>query len=200
MDSFKNISSSNFFFMLPRSRLKALIKRTFRIGYVFCGYDNCTKTVEVNDKNDLEISDFASKKIIQAPRRDMFEKLNNSDIDILKEIFSKDMPVIDEEKTVLILTQPLFPDGIVESESDQKQIYKNMINEYTDTSDNIVIKPHPRDTVDYSSLYPNAIILEKDMPVEILKYSFRKPFKKIITYDSTSFASLNAKAYIRTRK
>lgn len=184
LDSFKNISKTCFSYMLPNKSIKTQIKRFFGIGYLYCGYDRFVYEVEVNDKKGVEIADFAFKKIIELPRKPLFDHLAKDDINSLCQIFLKDIPDIDPQNSILLLTQPLFVDSVVKSEKKQIEYYKNLVDKYRFELE-LVVKPHPRDTTDYSSVFPNAKIIDKNMPVEMLTLIGTKKFKKLVTYNST---------------
>lgn len=197
LDSFKYISKSNFSFMLNNSCMKSALKKFFGIGYVYCGYDNCTIEVEVNNKNNIEIARFAGNKLVEIPRDAMFNALTPKDRNVLKSVFLKDMPEVIPEKTVLLLTQPFCTDGILNSEEDQIKLYKQLVMENTSgiSDEQLVIKPHPRDYTDYVPFFPAAVILNKNMPVEILGLKKNEKFSKILSIDSTSAKFLKAKKY-----
>lgn len=197
LDSFKHISSSIFCYMLPKRRLRAWIKRTFRIGYVFCGYDSCTYEVEVNDRAGVEIEPFASQKIREIPRGELFKRLSAEDIELLKKIFMKAIPEIRPEESCLLLTQPFFADGVTDSEEAQLSYYRKMAEKYSD-GEKLVIKPHPRDPVDYSGTFPDAVILDKNMPVEILELTGNTGYFKVLSVNSTASGFIKAQKYIIT--
>ena len=46
------------------------------------------------------------------------------------------------------------------------------------------IKPHPRDIFDYSQLFPDAIILERTMPSEVLNFCLPFTFRRAVTVQS----------------
>lgn len=202
MDSFKNISKSNFAFMLNGSRIKYAIKSFFRIGYVYCGCDKHTVEVEVNDKKELEIASFAKDKIVEVPRDTMFDALTENDINVLNDIFFKDMPEIIHEKTILLLTQPFYTDNVLKSENEQIKLYKRLVMENMSDiqKEQLVIKPHPRDNTDYTSVFPTAVILNKNMPVEVLGLKMGTEFLKILSVNSTATRFLKAKSYHNTKK
>lgn len=197
LDSFKFISTSIFRYMIPKRRFRSSVKNFFRVGYVFCGYDNYTYEVEVNDRNGVEIESFASEKIVQVPRKEMFDRLTPEDIDLLKNIFMKKIPEIDPEGSALLLTQPLFVDGVVRSEKDQLSYYRKLVDNNL-SSERLIIKPHPRDLTDYSEAFPEAVILDKNMPVEILELTQNTGYRKLLSINSTSARFIKAQKYILT--
>lgn len=184
LDSFKSISKSCFSYMMPNSGLKAAVKRFLGIGYSYFGLDGAAYEIEVNDIQGVEIAQFAAKRLKEEPRNNLFDPLNESDKELLCNIFMRELPQFYPERSVLLLTQPLTVDLLEKSEREQIEYYKSLVREYSSGLD-VVIKPHPRDTADYSSDFPDAVILDKNMPVEILSISGIKPFKKTITYNSS---------------
>ncbi len=189
LNSFKVISRTCFAYMLPRRRFWSLFKRTFGIGYVFCGYDKCTTEVEINELDGLEIADFAKDKLVEAPRKPMFDALTEADKKVLCDVFMKDIPPIEPEKSVLLLTQPLYIDGTVSSEEEQIEIYKRLVAENI-TDEKLVIKPHPRDLTDYSAAFPEAVILDKNMPVEVMDLLLSISFKISLVSEFSSVVKL----------
>ncbi len=193
IDSFKIISSTKWRYMLPRSILKARIKSLFRIGYVFCGYDNVTTKIEVNDKNGTALSSYAEKKLVEVPRKQLFESLASRGIDILKKIFIGEMPDVDFNSAALLLTYPMYEDGVTDSVEKQLEIYQKFVAENA-PGEKLIIKPHPRDFTDYSDAFPEAVILDKNMPSEMFAL-MNVCFKKILSLNSTSAYSLKAQSY-----
>lgn len=195
LDSFKNISKSPFSYMLRGNPFIMFLKNHLRIGYVFCGYDKYTSTVEVNSIEGIETKHLASKKLVELPRQPMFDRLSASELDILKNIFLKDIPFLDYKSYVLLLTQPLFADRVVASEYEHIEIYKDLIRK-TASCYNLVIKPHPRDNVDYSVVFPEALVFEKNMPLEIIALVEKPHFAKVISFNTTCINVIKADEYV----
>ncbi len=197
LDSFKSLSHSPFAFMLPRFTLKSYIDKVFHFGYAFCGSDNCTVCVEVNEANGVELKGSIRNKIVEYPRADLFKDLSVEDKLILSDIFLCHNLVTIPENAVLLLTQPLFVDGIVSTQEEQMNIFSRAINNAIDSNQQLVVKPHPRDILSYEEKFPDALILDKNMPVEMFAILAEYNFAKIITYNSTALKSLRAKEYIK---
>lgn len=196
LDCFKTISKTSFSYMLPKSKIKTAIKKALRIGYVFLGLDSSTAEIEVNEAKDLEISSFSSDKIKAVSRAEMFNALSESDKECLLQIFAVNKPNIHPEKSVILLTQPLYIDGVVKDEREQFDLYETIVRENLAPKEDLVIKPHPRDNMDYLNLFPNAVIIDKNMPAEILSYIIKGDFSKAVTYFSSSIYSIKAKKHI----
>lgn len=185
LDNLKSTSRTNFSYMLPNNHTKWFIKHMLGIGYTYYGYDGLAAEIEVNDADGLEIETFTKSKIVEMPRTAMFCALSEDDKKILVNIFMKDIPPFEPQKSIILLTQPLFADGYVKSEAEQLETYLALVKKKV-KDETLVIKPHPRDFSDYSVSFPSAVILDKNMPVEILKIFGTKNFKDVITLHSSA--------------
>lgn len=194
LDSLKHIMDTSFAYMARQKGAVSLIKRRLGIGYVFNGCDPLTTQVEVNDKNGVIVARCAEKKLVEAPREELFSRLADDDIEVLKRVFSREVPRIDPSRTVLLLTQPLCVDDERISRGEQADMYRRLVSEELADGDVLVIKPHPRDIVDYSEVFPDAVILNKNMPAEMLAYyNIGSDIKKLIGFNSTALNTLHAK-------
>jgi len=101
--------------------------------------------------------------------------INNDDIAFLS------------SKSIIIFTQPLFKDNIT-SEEEQVQIYDEIIKQYP--AQEVLLKPHPRDSIDYSFYFPNIAIIRKNIPSQLLDLLDIK-FKKAVTISSSSVLSFH---------
>ncbi|AYZ74731.1 hypothetical protein EGX98_02665 [Fusobacterium necrophorum] len=85
-------------------------------------------------------------------------------------------------KNYILFTQPLSEDSVI-SEEEKIDIYKKVIKNYDKKK--LIIKTHPRETTDYSKIFPEIAILNAKFPAELL-FIFNIPFEKVITLFSTS--------------
>ena len=106
----------------------------------------------------------------------MQELWNNLSDSQKKEILSifniKDAIFEFKGKTLLILTQPLSQEGHL-TLNEEINIYKTAMQKYKDYK--VIIKPHPRDNKNYKKIFPQAVIIEKTFPIEILSLIGIKP-------------------------
>ena len=196
LDSFKIICDAPFAYMVHEDNLKMRLKNILRLGYTYCGYDRYTKSVEVNSIDGVQIKHLAKNKLIERPRKLMFDKLSDSDIVKLKNIFMKDIPELDSNNSMLLLTQPLYVDRIVEDEGKQAEIYRRLAEKHIGDL-KLVVKPHPRDSVDYTGLFPDATLLDKDMPLEIVAMIIAPHFAKVVSLGSACTNAIRADEYIK---
>lgn len=92
----------------------------------------------------------------------------------------------------VLFTQPMYEDGLI-SKSEEIALYNSLLVG-VDMS-KLVIKVHPRDTLDYRRLYPKAYVFKKMMPMELLNILGVK-FQNVYTVFSTAALSLPYKTHI----
>ena len=164
LDSCKTISSSCFSFMLPQKGIKPLLKRLFRIGYLFFGEDGLAYEFEVNDSSGVEIP---PERLTEVPRRPLFDALTAEDKQLLLNVFGRpELPPV-RGKTALVLTQPLYADGLMDAEKEQLTVYRDIVKALKERGYEVVLKPHPRDMADYSGM--GVPVLARTIPAEMLR-------------------------------
>jgi hypothetical protein len=87
-----------------------------------------------------------------------------------------------QTKEYILFTQCLSEDNIM-TESEKINIYKEMIKDID--GDKLVIKPHPRETTDYTLYFPNSYVFTKKIPIQLLDMVGVR-FKKSYTVCSTA--------------
>lgn len=90
------------------------------------------------------------------------------------------------ERPVILLTQALSEDGIF-SEEEKIAFYRKMIEPYG--LENVMIKPHPRETTDYTRAIPECMTMDKVVPFQLFSLIGLK-FKTAVTVCSGSALSL----------
>lgn len=99
------------------------------------------------------------------------------------------------EKTYnLLLTAPLFQDSMVSSIEQQKQFYLDQTNLYFNPKNELLIKPHPRDSFNYKEIFPNAIIIDSSIAAEVLSFSQFLKLDTVLTLWSSSTELFTKKA------
>lgn len=108
--------------------------------------------------------------------------------EILK-LFGLSEDISCNEKSVLLITQPLSEDNIM-PEQDKLNIYKEIVNHYGENR--ILIKPHPRERTNYQKLFPAAQVLNSYFPIELLTLTGEEfSIKTVVTIFSTSIYSFH---------
>ena len=185
-DCFKNnriiINSNN---------LKGLIINNI-YGIHQMGKSKNIKHIEVNNKENINID---NTKIIEFPKEKMFNNLSNKEIDMILRVFD----IFDIIKNLkgeysLLITQPLYRDHLINSESKQLNLYKIIIDKFL-KDEKVLIKTHPREKNIYNSLN-NVVIITKKFPIEIINFLPNIKFNKVVTISSTSVNIIKSKEKI----
>lgn len=145
------------------------------------GYGKYCLDMEINDKS---VVPYPCEKYVEQPRAQLVEHLSEKDKDILLHLFIENMDELQEkldcgaENKILILTEPLCDLTV------RKQIFSDIIKEYGEVNGGkvqILMKPHPRDVLNYEKEFPEHIVLNGKFPMEILNYIPGLRFKKVIS-------------------
>ena len=147
------------------------------------GYSKYCLDMEVND---ISVLPYPCPKYIEKPRKELTEDLSTQAKDILVSIFveNKDELVFalrgsdTGSSRVLVLTEPLC------DLKTRERIFRDIIAEYGKVDGReatILLKPHPRDVLDYRMLFPEHIVLDGKFPMEILNYVEGLVFDKVIS-------------------
>lgn len=89
-------------------------------------------------------------------------------------------------RPVILLTQALSEDGIF-PEKEKIKFYHDLIAPYG--AENVLIKPHPRETTDYTRLMPECLTMDKVVPFQLFSL-LGLNFKTVVTVCSGSALSL----------
>lgn len=106
--------------------------------------------------------------------------------DLILKIFNIDPTELEiaQSKTIILLTQPF---NEIISEEELIKIYKDALTGYN--QEDILIKTHPRDTIDYQAVFKEYHVLQSPVPMELLDLLGLK-FDKAVTISSTAIFSL----------
>lgn len=157
-------------------------------GLIFLenGYSRYAVDMEVNDLSCIAYKHAGWKEV---PRKLLKEQLSDSDKETIFAVFIKNADVLIEQcsdlrkENVLILTQPLCSMDI------RQQIFEDIIEKYAKGAQ-VLIKPHPRDTLDYKEKFKECLVLEQKFPVEVLNFRPEIRFKKVISVITTAIDAI----------
>lgn len=145
------------------------------------GYGKYCLDMEVND---ISVLPYPCSKYKEVPRKRLVERLTQRDKDILIRLFVEDMDTLlrqlqqGEKDKVLVLSEPLCDLTV------RRQIFSDIIRDYTvidGRQAQVLIKPHPRDVLDYRKEFPQHIVLDGKFPMEILNYIPGLSFKRVVS-------------------
>ncbi len=176
-----------------------LKKLMAKMGLIFIesGYSRYCIDYEVND---ISANHMPPKNTVEVPRKELNDKLSPEDhahlVDIFLEnkenviaqLLGSDDPASDADgpkPQVMILTEPLCEMDV------RKKLFGDIIDMYR--GDNrIIIKPHPRDILDYEKEFPDVAVIRDKFPMEVLGdiegFCVDKVISVITQMDNTYFA------------
>lgn len=168
--------------------VKKFFSMKLNLIFMCDGYSKYCQDMEVNDVSCID-DDFYKYK--EVPRQEMYERLTQEQRDKLVSVFVRDYEGLkeqighksSEEKTVLILTEPLCSMEV------RKQIFSDLIEEYG-SEGTVFLKPHPRDYLDYAKEFPGVWSFDRTIPMEIFRFFDGLHFNKLISV-YTQLANVN---------
>lgn len=169
----------------------SIILDYLNIVVAYSGSSKYVQAVEVDRNEDLVCYIKNRKKVRECRINALENALTNEKKDQIYRIYAEafGLPKQFDEEINLLLTGPLAHDGALASEQDQLNCYYDAVRFHCDMNKQLVIKPHPRDDVDYSRKFPNAIIIDKIVTSEVLSFCASLKIDKVITIYSTSVSS-----------
>ena len=157
-----------------------------RLGLIFIqnGYGKYCLDMEVND---IGVLDHPIAKMKEDPREKLVQALDAGDRELLTHLFIENREKLEASlkkaaesgvPVTLILTEPLCADLSV-----REKLFRDMIREYgmiEGKESVIVLKPHPRDILNYERLFPEHVVLDGHFPMEILNF-IGAQFDRVVT-------------------
>lgn len=172
-------------------KFKAFLSDKLNLLFIRDGFNKYCLDMEVND---VSLINFPCKKYKEVPRQPLLDRLNADDKEILLKAFIENLDELKEtiesmdksKESILILTEPLTPDLSVRA-----QIFRDIIKEYSKYG-TCFLKPHPRDELDYPTVFNDVPQFAGIVPMEMLNFFNDLHFNKVISVftqlDSISFA------------
>jgi len=164
----------------------ALKAKMAALGLIFIqnGYGKYCIDFEVND---ISVLDHPIPKMREVPREALVAHLSDADRALLSDMFIENKKDLEEKLAqadakglpkILVLTEPL-----TKSLATREQLFRDLIREYGIIDGKpgvIVIKPHPRDLLDYHKAFPGDVVLDSHFPMEILNFTGAS-FDRVVT-------------------
>lgn len=153
-----------------------------RLNWIFIqnGYGRYCREMEVNDISKIT---YPCPYYKEVPRQHYVKLLKDQDKQVILKAFVKDYDQLldalhwaDESgrKKVLILTEPLC------DLQTREQIFQDIIALYGKDA-TIVLKPHPRDELDYATLFGQYLRIDRTVPMEMLNFLPNVHFDQVIS-------------------
>ena len=158
--------------------LKAFMSKKLNLIFIQNGYGKYCIDMEVND---LSVIKLPGPCYVESPRHLLTERLTEADKQLILKAFIRDMDrltrQIEESNAcgdkILILTDPLCSLQV------REQIFRDIIKMY-EPEGTIFLKPHPRDVLDYRTLFSEYPQFDATVPMEMLNFFPGLRFKKVV--------------------
>ena len=148
-------------------------------GYLYWGDSPWCKLVESEDASRCTL--FGPDKMITDSKGALLESLTGDEKAMVRSVFLT-WPLPEQaEGATLLLPRSFVADGLMTQER-QDAMFQAVAARYAVGP--LFIKTHPRDTTDYQALFPDAVILERTMPSEVLNFCLPFTFRRAVTVQS----------------
>ncbi len=160
--------------------LKVFMSKYLNLIFIQNGYGRYCKDMEVNN---ISMIKYPCPYYKEVPRKQYVDRLTEDDKQIILKAFVKDYDMLvsalkqaDEAgtKKVLVLTEPLCD---LET---RERIFRDIIQMYGQEAV-VVLKPHPRDLLDYNTLFSEYFRIDKTVPMEMLNFIPGAHFDQLIS-------------------
>lgn len=158
--------------------LKAFMSKKMNLIFVQNGYGKYCADMEVNDIAAIE---KPCPYYVELPRKKLVERLTKEDKSLILSAFVKNIKDVTDKlsdmkagERTLILTDPLCD---LETRT---RIFLDIAKVFK-AKGQIFIKPHPRDLLDYRLVFPDDVVFDGTMPMEMLDYFDNIHFENVVT-------------------
>lgn len=159
-------------------KLKVFLSMKLNLIFVQNGYGKYCLDMEVNDISAIK---YPCPKYIEQPRQELVDRLTDEDKDLILQAFIRDKESLEKQiaesnevnDKILILTDPLCTLDV------REQIFRDIIQKY-EKEGTVFIKPHPRDVLDYRTLFAAYPQFDATVPMEMLQFFPGLHFKKVV--------------------
>ena len=169
-------------------KLKAFLS-SLNVIFIQNGYGKYCLDMEINDLSCLR---HTCPKYKVVPRKPLELALDQGQKRMILRVFMENADEFIRElgekasgDCILFLTQP-HP----QSEEARRQICHDIIRDYCQGC-HVVIKPHPRDLIDYAALRPDCTVIRGKFPVEVLNFLEGVHFRKVISIATTALDTID---------
>lgn len=158
--------------------------------HIMNGWSKYCLDMEINDRSVVPTECPRFKEV---PRKTLEQALTSQQKKWMLQAFIEDAdslmeqmkPRFEGEEFMMFLTEPHPFD-----EKARAQVCLDIIEKYGQGY-RVLIKPHPRDMIDYVSLCPNSIVLKGRFPIEVLNFFEGIKVKKAISILTTAMNTMD---------
>ncbi len=170
-------------------RLKTWFSR-HNLIFIMNGWGKYCLDMEINDRSVVPTD---CPRFVEVPRKPLEQALTPAQKRQMIEAFIEDSdaliqqlrPSREGEEFACFLTEPHPVD--VEA---RKRVCLDVLAQYCQGY-RVLIKPHPRDTIDYEALCPDAVVLRGRFPVEVLNFFEGLRIKRAVSILTTAMNNMD---------
>lgn len=148
-------------------------------GYLYWGDSPWCKQVESEDAARCTL--FGPDKMVTDSKAALLQSLTGDEKVMVRSVFLTQPLPEKAEGATLLLPRSFVADGLM-TQQRQDAMFQAVAAKYAVGP--LFIKTHPRDTTDYGALFPDAVILERTMPSEVLNFCLPFTFRRAVTVQS----------------
>ena len=160
-------------------KLKAFMSERLNLIFIQNGYGRYCLDMEVNDVSVLK---YPYRKYKEVPRQPLVDALDQDDKNLILKAFIRNREELekiiydvgDVKDKILILTEPLCTLDV------RERIFRDLCETYGKEG-TVFLKPHPRDELDYKTLFADVPQFDGTVPMEMLNFFPDLRFKKVIS-------------------
>ncbi len=169
--------------------IKALLAK-WNIIFMQNGYGKYCIDMEINDRSVLK---YDMEKYVEVPRKPLELALKPEQKKMILKVFMPDAEQFMEElgnkakdgNCMLFLSQP-HPKNL----EARIRACRDIIRDYAKGC-HVVIKPHPRDVVDYTKEFPECTVIRGKFPIEVFNFIEGVKFKLAISIVTTALDTID---------
>lgn len=160
-------------------KLKLFLSNKLNWIFIQDGFNKYCLDMEVNN---ISLIKYPNPKYKEIPRKPLVDRLTDADKEKLILSFvenldklNKQIESFDSSKdNVIILTEPLC------DLTTRERIFRDLIDKYSKEG-NVFLKPHPRDELDYPTVFADIPQFKASVPMELLNFFTNLHFKKVVS-------------------
>ena len=161
-------------------KLKTFMSKYLNLIFIQNGYGRYCRDMEVNNISMIKHPCPYYKEV---PRQQYVDALTDEDKQIILKAFVKDYDALVDalqqadatgRKKVLVLTEPLC------DLTTRERIFRDIIEKFGQDAV-VVLKPHPRDELDYNALFGQYFRIDRTVPMEMLNFIPGAYFDRLIS-------------------
>lgn len=127
------------------------------------GFNNLCYGVLIEDEGSKKF--FEGKKVVVLDLKKAWNNKTESERNEILNLYGMNISELEmmKSKRIIVFTQPFVPEMSIE---ENQKYMARLINKYP--HDDVVIKVHPRDEIDYERLFPDIMVCKLRAPAQLL--------------------------------